>query len=59
MLDDIIAIAVIVLILCGAVAYIIKAKRAGQKCIGCPYSKTCSGKCGCNQSSDAKDEDNK
>lgn len=52
-LADIIAIAVIVLIVGGAVAYIIKAKKSGQKCIGCPDSKTCgknqsacSGSCG-------------
>lgn len=62
MIDDIIAIAVIVLIVGGAVAYIIKAKRSGQKCIGCPDSKTCSGKCrGCNGSCgcSAEDENNK
>ena len=48
MMDDIIAIAVIALLVGGAVAYIIRAKRSGQKCIGCPDSKTCSGKCsGC------------
>ena len=51
MIDDLIAIAVIVLVVGGAVAYIIKAKRSGQKCIGCPDAKTCSGKCaGCNHS---------
>ena len=48
MVGDIIAIGSIVLIVGGAVAYIIKAKRSGQKCIGCPDSKTCSsgGCCG-------------
>lgn len=45
MTDDIIAALAIVLIIGGAVAYIIKAKKSGQKCIGCPYSKTCRGKC--------------
>lgn len=51
MIDDVIAIAVIVLIVGGAIAYIVKAKRSGQKCIGCPDAKTCSGKCaGCNHS---------
>lgn len=45
---EIIAIIAVVLIIGGAVAYIIKAKRSGQKCIGCPYSKQCaSGKGGC------------
>lgn len=57
MIDDIIAIAVIVLIVGGAIAYIIKAKRSGQKCIGCPDSKTCSGNCaGCGGSCGCKTE---
>lgn len=53
MIDDIIAAVAIVLIVGGAIAYIVKAKKSGQKCIGCPDSKTCSsggcsGKCsGC------------
>ena len=43
---DIIAIAAIVLVIGGAVAYIIKAKKSGKKCIGCPDSGACSaGKC--------------
>jgi len=47
---EIIAIIAIVLIIGAAVAYIIKAKKSGQKCIGCPHSKTCSsakGGCSC------------
>lgn len=47
MIDDIIAIAVIVALVGGAVAYIIRAKRQGQKCIGCPDSKTCGSSGGC------------
>ena len=42
MIDDIIAAVAIVLIVGGAIAYIVKAKKSGQKCIGCPDSKTCS-----------------
>ena len=38
---DIIAIVVIALIIGGAVAYIIKAKKSGKKCIGCPDSGSC------------------
>jgi hypothetical protein len=48
MIDEIIVIALICLIIGGAVAYIVKAKRNGQKCIGCPYSKSCNG-CSCNK----------
>ena len=47
MYGEVIAIALIVLIIGGATAYIIKAKKSGKKCIGCPYSKSCSGKCSC------------
>jgi len=45
-LSDIIAIALILLIIGGALFYIIKAKKSGKKCIGCPDSASCeSGKC--------------
>lgn len=46
---DYIAIAVIVLIVGAAVFYIVRAKKRGEKCVGCPYAKqcgsSCSGKC--------------
>lgn len=41
--SDIILIVLIVAIIGGAVAYIYKAKKRGQKCIGCPHSRECSG----------------
>ena len=44
--SNIIAILAIVLIVGGAVAYIVRAKKSGRKCIGCPDSATC-GKNGC------------
>ncbi|MBQ9070030.1 MAG: FeoB-associated Cys-rich membrane protein [Clostridia bacterium] len=58
---DIIAIVAMVLIIGGAVAYIIKAKKSGKKCIGCPDSSSCSGKCsscscGCMSSTSAPDD---
>lgn len=57
MLAEIIAIAVIVLIIGGAVAYIIKSKKSGKKCIGCPYASSCksggcSSCCGCSDTID-------
>ena len=39
---DIAVIAVIVIVIGAAVAYIIKAKKSGKKCIGCPDSCSCS-----------------
>ncbi len=53
-LPDILVILVILLVVGGAAAYIIKAKKSGRRCIGCPDSKSCGGKC-CN----CHTEDNK
>ncbi|MBO5165394.1 MAG: FeoB-associated Cys-rich membrane protein [Lachnospiraceae bacterium] len=52
-LIDIILVLVLLLILGAAVAYIVRAKKKGAKCIGCPASGTCGHKskgasgCGC------------
>lgn len=45
MVENVIIVAVLVLIVGLASLYIYKAKKSGQKCIGCPDSKTCSGAC--------------
>ena len=43
-----IVILVLILIVGAAAAYVIKAKKRGQKCIGCPYAKECTSQmCGC------------
>ena len=42
---DIITVAVIVLILALAAVYVIRAKKKGKKCIGCPTSGHCDGCC--------------
>ena len=41
MLVNIIATIIVVAALGGAIAYVVKAKKSGKKCIGCPDSKTC------------------
>ncbi|MFI3325158.1 MAG: hypothetical protein R3Y35_03175 [Clostridia bacterium] len=43
MYDIIIAIIIIAILAC-AIGYIVKAKRNGEKCIGCIHSKTCAEK---------------
>jgi len=66
-LENIIIVAIVVLIIGLAAWYVYKAKKSGKKCIGCPDSCSCSSKekmkcqsgacscnCGCEQS--AKDE---
>ena len=43
---EIIAIVIIGLIIGGAIFYIIKAKKSGRKCIGCPEGCSCAYKNG-------------
>ena len=40
-MKDIIAFLVLFIIIALALTYIIKRKKAGDKCIGCPYAKEC------------------
>lgn len=44
-MTDLIVLAVIILILGLATGYIVKAKKKGRKCIGCPAGGNCD--CGC------------
>ena len=52
---EITAIIILALIVGGAIAYIIKAKLSGKKCIGCPHGGKCSECSGCNKNLE-KDE---
>lgn len=54
-MTDLILAAILLIIVGVAVAYIVKAKKRGVKCIGCPASQTCkecSSKCNCCEKSD-------
>lgn len=44
-IKNIIIAAIIIVIAAGIIWYLVRAKKRGQKCIGCPYSKQCNGKC--------------
>ena len=44
-MQDAIIIIILSVLLTGAVIYLIRQKKQGAKCIGCPYSKECGGKC--------------
>ena len=46
MLADIITIIIVSGIIAGAVRYIVKSRKKGVSCIGCPHSDKCGGKCG-------------
>ncbi len=40
-MKDLIVILILLVIIGSAAFYIIKRKKAGEKCIGCPYAKEC------------------
>lgn len=47
-MENVIIVLIIAAIISLAVWYVIRAKKKGKKCIGCPDSGTCSGDCpGC------------
>ena len=45
MMENILLIFILAAILGLAAGYVIRAKKQGKKCIGCPNSGTCSGCC--------------
>ena len=47
-MTDLILILLLLLITAGIAAYLYRAKKRGEKCIGCPYAKQCGGRCGGN-----------
>ena len=51
-MTDIIIVAVIILVVGAASLYLYRAKKRGQKCVGCPYCKECGGSCSSEKSSD-------
>ncbi len=57
---DLIVVAVVLVIVGAAIAYIVKEKRRGVRCVGCPSGGICSRKregtvgCGCGRHSDGK-----
>ena len=55
-MKNLIIIAVLALVIGGIVLYVYKAKKRGQKCIGCPYADSCpsGGGCSCNGTSKNK-----
>ena len=45
---NVIAVAALLAVVGAAAGYVYKAKKQGQKCVGCPYAKECGSKsCGC------------
>ena len=44
-MENVIVVLILVAIITGIVIYLLRAKKRGEKCIGCPYAKQCKGKC--------------
>lgn len=47
MVDNIVIILIVLGIVVAISAYLYKAKKRGETCIGCPYAKECSSKGNC------------
>ena len=44
-MENIIVILLLVAIAGGIIWYLVRSKKRGEKCIGCPYAKQCGGGC--------------
>lgn len=55
-MENVIVVLILLAIAIGIIWYLVRAKRKGEKCIGCPYAKQCGNKCngGCSGKSDNK-----
>lgn len=56
MMENAIVVLILIAIAAGIIWYLIRAKKRGETCIGCPYAKQCGSKCngGCHcESADA------
>lgn len=42
-MENIIIIVILLAIVTGSIWYLLRAKKRGQKCVGCPYSTACNG----------------
>ncbi|MBQ7778988.1 MAG: FeoB-associated Cys-rich membrane protein [Clostridia bacterium] len=58
-MPDVIVILIILAIVTGIVWYLVRAKKRGETCVGCPYAKQCGGKCGGSCSSVRPNTDDK
>ena len=45
-MENFIVAVILLAIVSGIVWYLVRSKKRGETCIGCPYAKKCGGKCG-------------
>ena len=55
-MENVIVVLILVAIAAGIIWYLVRAKKRGEKCVGCPYAKQCGSKCngGCSAKSDSQ-----
>ena len=46
-MDNVIVIFILAAIAAAVIWYLVRAKKRGDTCVGCPYAKQCGGKCSC------------
>lgn len=44
-MENIIIVVILVAVIGSVVLYLVKSKKRGDRCVGCPYAKQCGGKC--------------
>ena len=52
-MTDLIVIAILAVVLGAAIRYMVKAKKSGARCIGCPAGGCSSCSCGCGDTAEA------
>lgn len=50
-MENIFLVLILLAIVVGIVYYLVRAKKRGKSCIGCPYAKNCMGNCDTNKKS--------
>jgi len=58
-MENFIVVLILLAIAAGIIWYLIRAKKRGETCIGCPYSKQCASKCNGVCSCNSADTDSK
>ena len=44
-MENVIVVLILVAVTAGIIWYLVRAKKRGEKCVGCPYAKQCGSKC--------------
>ena len=44
-MENVIIILILAAIVAGVAIYLVRCKKRGDTCVGCPYAKQCNGKC--------------